>query len=1218
MNTIDSYFQYDVPIFPGMNIDNNQYITDVRETTAPLPNGQEIPVRWVQFKVPIFKPTDAKGGISDFRSIRFMRLFLSGFDQKTILRFGTMDLVRGDYRRYNQSLNPKTPGQPEQNDGTLFEVSAVNIEENANREPIPYVLPPGVEREQLYNNNTNIRQNEQSLALKTCDLQPQDARAVYKNFRVDMRQYKNLEMFIHAESLVNEIALKDGQLVAFIRMGTDFTDNYYQIEIPLTATPFGSTSPSDIWPDVNKLSVPLDLLQKVKTKVLGDPAFKSTELTYFDEDLNVKNPDDPYTIGKIRVGIKGNPSFGDVRLLMLGVKNGSPENTATNICGEVWFNELRLSDLKNDGGWAAIVNMDANIADFATVSATGKRSTVGFGSIEQTPNQRSREDVQQYDMVTNVNMGQLLPQKWGVKIPVNYSRGEELITPKYDQQYLDLELDNRLSEITDPAEREIVKEQSQNYTKRQSINVIGLRKERTTEKKPMPYDIENFAFSTSYNQIDHRDYEIEQSLSQNVRVGATYDYTFAPLSLEPFKNVKAIDSSDYYALIRDFNVNLLPTNISLNSNIFRQYNEQKFREVSLTQNDIGIPTLYQRNFLFDWEYKINYNLTKSLQFSFDATNHRIIRNYIDQDNFVDNTIGIWDGFFDVGLPNQHFQTLQVNYDLPFSKVPVLKFIKATYSYTGDFQWDRGSQIYNTLEGIPDLGNSVQNSSIHQLNANMDFQELYKYLNLVPRKSGLSSVKDRSAAVPTLNKKPKDTKEQAAKATPQDSYKTYNTFIGLVTSIKRIQVTYKENQGIFLPGYLPSVGFMGTLRPTPGFTFGSQDEVRYLAARNGWLTMYQEFNQQYTSVKNKQLDVQASLSLIPDLTIDLNAGRIYSESFSENYRVDPGSLQYESLNPYTYGNFNISTILIKSAFDRNDQAFSQTFENFRQNRLDIARRLAQENGRDPNLVDADGFPVGYGKTNQAVLIPAFLAAYQGKDPGAVKLGAFRDFPLPNWDIKYTGLMRIGWFKKNFRRFSLGHGYRAGYTINQFQTNLEYDPENPFDVNQANNFKNPVLFANINLTEMFNPLVRIDMETNDAIRVLAELKKDRTLSLSFDNNLLTEVKGNEYTVGLGYRIKDLKIATKVAGKNRILSSDLNFKADISYRKNINIIRYLDLENSQVVAGQELWTINFTADYALSKNLTALFYYDHTFSQYAVSTAFPQTTIRSGITLRYNFGN
>ncbi|CAM4058379.1 cell surface protein SprA [Gillisia limnaea] len=1215
MNTVNSYFEYDIDIFPGMNIDNNPYITDVKESMAPLPNGQEIPVRWVQFKVPIFEPTGSKGGIADFRSIRFMRLVLSDFERRTVLRFGTMDLVRGDYRRYNRSLDPENPGQPVQ-EGTLFEVSAVNIEENENREPIPYVLPPGVIREELFNNNTNIRQNEQSLSLRVCGLEPQDARAVYKNFQVDMRQYKNLEMFLHAESLVNQIQLKDGQLIAFIRMGTDFTENYYQIEIPLTATMFGAASADEIWPESNRLLLPLDLLQKVKTKVLGDPSFRPTEVNYFDEELNPADPDDPYQIGQLRIGVKGNPSFGNIRLLMLGVKNGSPSNTASDICGEVWFNELRLTDLDSEGGWASILNMDANVADFATVSGTGRISTIGFGSLEQGPNQRSREDFQQYDVVTNINAGQLLPQKWGIKIPFNYSRGEELVTPKYDQQYLDLELKTRLDGITDAAEKARVKEQSEIYTKRQSVNVIGLRKERTGDQKPMPYDIENFTISTSYNQIDHRDFEIDESLSQNVRVGATYDYNFAPLSIEPLKNIPALDSSLYYQIFKDININPLPSNISFGSNIFRQYNEQKFRELDLTENDIGIPTLYQRNFLFDWQYRVNYNLTKSLQFSFDASNNRVIRNYIGENNFVDNSIGIWDEFFEVGTPNQHFQTLQLNYELPLAKIPVLEFVKATYSYKGDFQWQRGSEVFKSLEGIPDLGNSIQNSSVHQINAGMDMQKLYDYFKLVPRKSTPSGIKQRSAAVPTLD--PDTPTKPATGPEVSRGDKSYNTMIGIVTGIKRLQVNYRENKGIFLPGYTQSIGFMGTLRPTTGFTLGRQQDVRDLAARNGWLTLYQEFNQQYTAVKNKQLDIQASMSFIPDLTIDLTAGRIYSETFSENYRVDPTSLQYESLSPYNFGNFNISTILISSAFDANDQEFSETFESFRENRLEVARRLATENGRDPNIVDEEGYPIGYGKSNQAVLLPAFLAAYSGQDAASVKLGAFRNFPLPNWEIKYTGFMRMDWFKKNFRRFSLTHGYRAGYTINQFQTNLDYNPQNPFEINQTNNFKNPMLFSNINLTEMFSPLMRIDLETNDAIRVLAEIRKDRALSLSFDNNLLTEIKGNEYILGLGYRLKDLKIVTNFGGRSRVLSSDLNFKADVAYRKNINIIRYLDLESSQVIAGQDLWAVNFTADYALSKNLTALVYYDHTFSEYAVSTAFPQTTIRSGVTLRYNFGN
>ncbi|HSP83473.1 MAG TPA: cell surface protein SprA, partial [Gillisia sp.] len=509
-----------------------------------------------------------------------MRMFLNDFEESTILRFGTMELVRGDYRRYNRSLNPETPRQPVDNEGTLFEVSAVNIEENETRQPVPYVLPPGVIREELFNNNTNIRQNEQSLSLRVCGLEPQDARAVYKNFQIDMRQYKNLEMFLHAESLVNEIALKDGQLVAFIRMGTDFTDNYYQIEVPLAATPFGATTADEIWPASNRLLLPLELLQKVKTMVLGDPSLLSTELNYFDEDLNLTDAEDPYQIGQLRIGIKGNPSFGNIRLLMLGLKNGTPKNGAADLCGEVWFNELRLSELDNEGGWAAIMNMDANIADFASVSGTGRRSTIGFGNLEQGPNQRSREDHQQYDVVTNINAGQLLPTKWGVQIPFNYSRGEELITPKFDQEFLDLELENRLDAIADPQERDRVKEQSQIYTKRQSVNVIGLRKDRTGERKPMPYDIENFAFTGSYNQIDHRDFEIEEALSQNVRVGATYDYSFAPKSIEPFKNIAVLDSSEYYALVKDFNFNPLPTNITLNSNIFRQYNEQKFREIT--------------------------------------------------------------------------------------------------------------------------------------------------------------------------------------------------------------------------------------------------------------------------------------------------------------------------------------------------------------------------------------------------------------------------------------------------------------------------------------------------------------------------------------------------------------------------------------------------------------------------------------------------------------
>jgi cell surface protein SprA len=1248
MNTIDSYFEYNIDVFPGMDANNSDYITDTKEINVTLQNNEVIPVRWVQFKVPISEPDDAINGVSDFRSIRFMRMFLSDFEQDMILRFGTLDLIRGDYRRYQLALDGDA--QDPLNSNTLFENFTVSIEENENRLPIPYVLPPGVFREQLNNNNNIIRENEQSISLNVCGLDPEDGRAVYKNFNVDMRQYKNLEMFIHTESIENEGMLSDGDMVAFVRLGNDLSQNYYEIQIPLNPTSFGSISPEDIWPIENRLLLPFELLQQVKTITLGDPNNIPNEISYYLQ--SELDPDFSGPENELRIGIKGNPSFGNVRTIMIGVRN----STTNEICGETWFDELRMTELDNDGGWAAVASMDVNLADFATVSASGSRSTVGFGSIEQGPNQRSLEDVKEYGVVTNFNLGQLLPLNWGIQLPFNYGRSEELITPKYDAEYQDIQLQTRIDDEQVPAKRSEIQEQSEDYTKRQSINFIGVRKNRVGNEKPKVYDVENFTFSYSYNQVEHRNFEIEQSLDQNVRLGGTYNYNFEAKTVEPFKKNDSIFRSKYWQLLKDFNFNYLPSNITVGSNYVRQYNEQKFRELNLPEGSIGIPTLYQRNFLFDWQYTINYNLTKSLRFNFTSTNNRTVKNYIDIFGNTDDSINVWDGFFDVGDPNQHSQSLQLNYDIPFNKIPFLKFIRATYSYTGDFQWQKSSDLFLDIpifleDGSTkyyNLGNSVQNAQTHRINSSLDMKTFYRYIGLKKRtkskklissgdnpsgigkgsqgatgKGGKNSDKTNKEETKSgIAKKSGNSRNGAGGVEFSNSLstgeKSMNVLIDLVTMIKKIQLNYQENNGVFLPGYTPSVGFAGTFKPSAGFTFGSQAEIRNLAARNGWLTLYPEFNEQYTEVESKQLDIQANLVPIKDLKIDVTASRIYSENYSENYIIENDL--YRSLTPNTTGNFNISTVIIKTAFSTSDENTSQTFENFSDNRLIIAKRLAEEYYGTTNYpVDTEtGYPIGFGSKSQDVLLPSFLSAYKGSDPEKESTGIFRDIPIPNWDLKYTGLMKIPWFKKYFKRFSLQHGYRSGYTINQFRTNLDYDSNNPEDLDQSGNFKSTTLLTNVNLIEQFSPLIRVDFEMKNSINILFELRKDRALSLSFANNLLTEIQGNEIIIGAGYRVKDLRIATNFGGKKQILKSDLNFKLDLSRRDNKTIIRYLDISNNQTTAGQTIYGAQLSIDYALSKNLTALFYYDHSFSEYAISTAFPQTTIRTGFTLRYNFGN
>ena len=1224
MNTIDSYYEYEIDISTSdLNNPSNSYIVDRKSVSnITLPNGSSSgTINWYQFRIPVSEFTNDIGGISDFRSIRFARMYLKEFTESTVLRFGTLDLVRSDWRRYQLSLDEES-NEATLSDPTDFSVGIVGIQENDGG----YVSPPGVQREQLNNNNSIVRQNEQSLVVDVCELEPRDARGVFKNINVDMRQYKKLKMFIHAEDGETD-SFEEGSLVGFIRMGNDFTQNYYQIEIPLRKSSGASVAtPNEVWPEENEIDIPLEFLEKIKALGISQGTLGNEVPTFYNVIDGVLQENSvldftPFSLGtnsdpvEQRIAVKGNPNFGDIRTLMVGVKNISRNAQ----CAEVWFNELRLADMDNEGGWAAIMSVDTNIADFMNINATAKRSTTGFGSLEQGPNERSREDLKQYDVVTNMNLGQLLPKKWGLEIPFNYGQSEELITPEYDQQYKDLKLQSRLDAATSSEERERIKTQSEDYTKRQSINFIGVRKQRTGDAKPRMYDVENLTMNYSFNQINHRDFEIENSLDQNARVGANYNYSFNPIKIEPFKKNDSLFMNKYWKLIKDFNLNLLPSSLSVSSDFMRQFNSQKFRDADLGANNITVDELIRRNYTFDFQYTINYNLTDGLRLNFTSSTNNIVRNYFIDDELngdQDPDLGVWDRFFDFGDPNRHTQQLGINYELPLNKFPALSFVNSNYSYTGDFQWNKGSDLLVGDDDIT-LGNTISNANQHNLNTSFDMRKLYRYLGI--KKSSRSG---RSRA-----KKPDDKTPSGRRSSKSKKINFKDFGIGLLTSINRMQVNYSEGNSSFLPGYLPSPGFLGTLQPTPGYTFGSQRDIRRISAENGWITTFKDFNQQYTETHTQNIDFSINMEPISDLKIDLNGGKTYATNFTETFNAVGNT--YNSLIQNTFGNFNISTVLIKTAFSQSDENKSVPFEEFKSNRLVIANRLAQNfYGANGYNTDADGYPEGFGKNSQAVLLPAFLAAYSGGKSNKISLDAIRDIPLPNWTLKYTGFMKNKWFKKHFRRFSLTHGYNASYTINQFRTNLDYKAANPNidyllqadqnTLDQSGNYKAETLYSNINLVEQFSPLAKLDFEMKNSVKVTAEIKKDRSLSLSFDNNLLTEIHGDEYIFGLGYRIKDLKFRSKLAGPRRIIKSDLNMKADISMRNNKTIIRNLDLDNNQVSAGQTIWSMRYAADYAFSKNLTAIFYFDYAFSEYAISTAFPQTTIRSGFTLRYNFGN
>ncbi|MFQ3182673.1 MAG: cell surface protein SprA, partial [Polaribacter sp.] len=1126
----------------------------------------------------------------------------------------------------------------------------------------------------------------QSLTLKVNRLKSDEVRAVYKNISIDLRRFKRLKMFMHLQENQGTATLNNGDLTAIIRLGTDLNENFYQIELPLAVSKSGSAA-IDIWPEANNLDAFLETFGKIKLE-RNSVNFPVNEIF----SSQAQDQKIPYT-----VSVKGNPTLAQLRTIMLGIKN----NSLTTKSGEIWFNELRSADFDNKGGWAGVLNADANFADVANVSLATRMSTVGFGNVGDRVNQRSLDETRQYDIATTINLGKVLtPKNWGIQLPMSYSIGETFIDPKFDPQYQDVALKDAITQNPNS-------EFSRDYTKRTSISFTNVKKNRNpnSTKKPKFYNVENLSVSYAHNKEFHRDYNIQKYTNENVTAGATYTYNFQSKSIAPFKSIPFLQSK-YFKLIKDFNFNPIPSTIAANSRINRSFTAQQSR--NLVEGLSAQPKLKQRRFLFDWDYTVGFDLTKSLQFNFNATNSYMY------DTFDANSdIQIFDEFFNTGRANHYHQKLNGTYRLPIDKVPFLNWIKVDYAYTADFDWQAAAQSTIAIDGVDvayvDLvGNVIQNANTHNLNSTFTFDKFYKnlgfekwartkreritdtlkmvkqikkfnkpfYVKKKERKikkvlkdfketlqAQKESVKRKDAAIVTLGKslkeklspkekanilqkqdqlsneilaatkKIKDLKVGRKKALValRDEYKKEHRrvrYLGnkvpvikkilkglyaIGTSVKQGKVSYSENNGQFLPGYTETIGFLGGA-PT-SFAFGSQVDIRNKALQNGWLVGPRDpenseyYNKTYSRTHYNKLDYTFIVKPFKDLNIDVRGNQIKTRDISQQLDIIENNTSLGALDfsapAFETGNFSSSHSMIATAFTDGDALF-QTMRSYRGI---IADRLAEEN---------DVSVAGFGENSQQVLLPAFMAAYSGSNPDKVNTGLFKKIPIPNWTLRYTGFMKLNFFKKNFSNFVVSHGYRSSYTISGFTNNLQYNNENAFsNKNSAGSYEPQLLISAATLVDEFSPLLKVDMKMRNSFSLRGEIKTDRTLTMNFNNSTLTDIKGTEYILGMGYVFKDVKVNTRFTGKKQTLRGDINLRADVSLRDNLTQIRSVDEDNNQISGGQRLFSIKFTADYRLSSNLTASFYYNHQTSKYAISTTFPRQAINGGFNIIYNLG-
>ena len=760
LNEYEKYYQYRISIRPEDLVVGQNYIVDKREVSPKLRNGETDHVTWYQFRIPLSDYEQRVGGISDFTSIRFMRMFLAGFKKPIVLRFGNLDLVYGKWRMYNQTLDVTAPQQGKMTMG------AVNIEENNDKSPVNYVLPPGISRAQDPSQPQLVESNEQALSMNVENLGHGESKAVYKNTTLDLRQYKRMQMFVHANSLdPNTTNLQDNQLAVFIRLGSDYKSNYYEYEIPLSLTPwksnYGMNSPSDrrlVWPEENMLDVPLSLFTAVKkarnkAKAAGTASYSRPYSAYDEDKPNNK------------VTVMGNPTLGEVKTMVVGVRNLSSDAKS----GEVWVNELRLRDYNNSGGWAASGNLNMQLSDFGTVNLTGKYVSDGFGGLEDGVAARSTDDYKTYSLTTNFELGKFFPDKAKVSIPLYYSVTKEETSPRYNPLDTDMLLKDALDAASDKHERDSIKSIAVTKTTNTNFSLSGVRVGIATKRHPMPYDPANFSFSYShshrYSSGETTVYEKEDNWQGSL------NYSWVPVykPLEPFKKIK--NKSKWLDLPRRFGFNWLPQNVGFNSEISRSYYELQERDMQ----DLGgsqLPLTFSQQFLWNREFSLRWDLTKNLHMNFQSATHAEIEEPytpVNKDLYADQykawKDSVWTSIRHFGTPLDYNQTFTASYQLPLNLIPVFDWVNADAQYTATYNWMRGSD----LEDGTSLGNTISNNRQIRLNGTFNMEKLYNHVPF------LKKANDRFKKEPssTRNKKNAKNKKDAKDAKDKNSLSKRN-------------------------------------------------------------------------------------------------------------------------------------------------------------------------------------------------------------------------------------------------------------------------------------------------------------------------------------------------------------------------------------------------------------------------------------------------------------
>ena len=1172
LNEYERYYQYKVSIRPqDMRLGYNN-ITDIREASVTLRNGARETVKWYQFRIPLSQYTDRVGSISDFTSIRFMRMFLTQFQKPIVLRFGSLDLVRGEWRLYDQPLSTGS------NTGTMA-VSAVNIEENNNKRPVNYVLPPGISRVTDPSQPQLTEANEQSMSMVVSNLAPGESKAVYRNTTLDLRYYKHMQMFVHANHLVDDVtALGDDQLAVFIRMGSDYKNNYYEYVIPLKLTPdrsdYNKYNVNDcraVWPEDNMLDVDLDVFTKVKkarnkARALGTASYTMLYTDYDPQHLNNQ------------VSIMGNPTLGEVKTMMIGVRNLSGSTKS----GEVWVNELRLMDVVNKGGWAASGALNVQLSDVGTVNLTGKIMTAGFGGLEEGVMQRSTDNYRTYSITTNVELGKFFPDKMKVTAPLYYSVTKEITRPKYNPMDSDMELDDALETAVDQHERDSIESIAVTKTTSTNFSLSNVRFGIKTKRHPMPYDPANFSFSYSHSHRHTSGKTTVYETEDQWRGALSYSYTPVYKPWEPFKKSKS--KSKWMALPKDFGLNWLPQNIAFNSELIRHYNELQERDMD-NINGAKLPVTFNSQFLWNRDFSLRWDLTKNLHMNFQSgTPAEIEEPYSDKpinkdlypDRYSAWKDSVWTSIKHFGRPLDYRQNFQASYKLPLNKLPILDWLNADATYNATYNWTRGTELTDGTS----LGNTISNNRQVTINGNINMETLYNHWPFLKKvnerfnKSIRKPVRKPAAKKPAT---PADAKAAKAEQALPKNRNAYQKEVSLLPDStitishgrksKRLVVSAKTKDGKAYPIKYKVVDLNKiSIKGTDSVDLKVSISARPPVENEWWYKPVQSAARLLMMVRsigiiyrnNYSMNISGFTPNVGDM-FGQRTGGVMAPGLGFAFGLTGDSfLQKAADNNWLLMADSIATPATTSQV--HDLQLRATLEPIRDLKIDLNASHLESRTRSiqymyagmpstqsgsltmttisissslESMGDANsGYPsrafdrfcdalprfqqmasAHYGREvdtySAAVMIPAFLDSYTSSGRGSLDLVPTLSKMLPNWTVRYTGLSKLHWFSERFKSVTLNHAYKSIFNVGNYTSSSETASLLGWHV------------PTVTINENFSPLFGVDVTFHNNLSVKAEYRRSRVLSLSMTSVQINESRSNDIVLGLGYKINDFRL-------------------------------------------------------------------------------------------------